>query len=111
MQIRSDCLFFYVFCPTSPTRLARKFQLHPKRFLLPMLLHINFRSQRLWTKFIIMLFVPVFAASCGANDSSKAGRDTAVNATPGNSAGISTIGLDTAHMDTSLGRIQSDSAR
>jgi hypothetical protein len=50
--------------------------------------------------------------SCSSNGNSGENADTSVQAAPaGNSDGINTTGLDTAHIDTSLHNLSIDTAR
>lgn len=49
---------------------------------------------------------------CSNGGNTRNTSDSTVNtAAPGNSDGSNTIGADTAHIDTSLGKIKSDSAK
>lgn len=67
------------------------------------------------TKIMKILFVSIALLSitaCGSRNTSANTSDTSVNTNAsGNSDGINTIGMDTAHLDTSLGKIKSDSAK
>ena len=57
----------------------------------------------------ILLFTILSCSSNGGNGKTS---DTTVNpGSAGNSDGINTIGMDTAHMDTSLRRIETDGAK
>lgn len=51
----------------------------------------------------------LFLASCSSNTNGHKNDDS--TSVPGNSAGAITISSDSARMDTSLGRIMTDSAR
>lgn len=63
-------------------------------------------------KAALMAIALISVVACGSGNGSGSAADTSVNpGAAGNSDGINTTGIDTAHLDTTLGRIRTDSAR
>lgn len=63
-------------------------------------------------KKILAFTALLFAFGCGDSAKPAGTSDTTVNtAAPGNSDGSNIVASDTAHMDTTLGKIKSDSAK
>ena len=57
-------------------------------------------------KLLVSIFLPLLISCGGGDTSDNNGDNKGKNNPPGNSSGINAVGMDTAHMDTSAGKIK-----
>jgi len=62
-------------------------------------------------KILFVVISLILTIACNNSNSNGGSNADSTSRVPGNSAGAITVSADTAHMDTSLGRIMTDSAK